>query len=66
MRESHNVMLADWRGNRTAKRASLGMYFDCIRYKDQVTANDCKLMTRPLCRECATGARIRIRSCGHG
>ena len=56
---AHNLVLADWQGNRNGKRAALGMPFSCIRYKDQVTANDCKLMTRPLCRECATGARIR-------
>ena len=59
MRESHNAMVADWRGNRTAKRASRGMYFDCTRYREQVTAEDCKAAKKDLCRECATGARIR-------
>ena len=59
MPEPFNAMLADWKAERIAKRASLGMPFSCMRYRDTVTPNDCKLMTRPLCRECATGARIR-------
>ena len=59
MPEPYNAMLADWRGNRNGKRAALGMIFDCTRYRQQVTAEDCKAAKKDLCRECATGARIR-------
>ena len=60
-RDSHNAMLADWRGHRTGKRASLGMYFDCSRYRgEQVTAEDCRSATKGLCNECAIGGRLRF------
>ena len=59
MRAVHNSTLAEWRGHRTGKRAALGMTFDCSRYRQQVTAEDCKSARKDLCRECAIGGRLR-------
>ena len=49
--ESGAVVIAD--------RIANGLQFRCVRYCEQVTADACRMMEWPLCRECATGARIR-------
>jgi hypothetical protein len=43
----------------TTERIQAGLQFRCIRYREQVTVDACRMAEWELCKECATGARLR-------